>query len=148
MKLHRSLNSYTVTGTVALIVGGYVANYLRRIPFSSLEAGLGPAFFPAVLTVLIVLLGVIALIFGFIKAGTGAADIEPMHQQTVGMVTAVVLFGFAISHIGLLIPTVLFLLLTMFFLGAGIRYTLIGTAIASTGIYLLFGVVLRIRMFW
>lgn len=151
MKTRRFVNSYVIAGFASLVLSGLVAVYLRRIPFASLQAGLGPAFFPTVVTSLLAILGAMSLGIGIAQvrrdtAGTG--DVEPLSVRALIMIPAVVLYAVAIQVVGLMIPTVAFILSAMLALGVRFSSALIATVSAAALIYVLFGVVFRIRMFF
>jgi hypothetical protein len=150
MTMRRYGNSFTITGIASLLLAGFVANYLRRIPFSSLQAGLGPAFFPTIVVALLVVLGSMALLVGIVRTRrhADAGDIEPFSRRTTVLVPVVILYAFGIQVLGLLIPTAVFLMLSMVALGVRVRNAVIATILASTAIYLLFGLVFRIGMFF
>lgn len=147
--MRRFVNSYTVTGIASLLLTGFVANYLRNIPFAPLRAGLGPAFFPAVVSVILGLLGVAALVIGIVRAvrHPDAADLVPLTNRTAVLVCSIVLYGIGIQLLGVLIPTAAFLLAAMVSLGVNRYRAVLATALASGAIYIIFGILFRIRLF-
>jgi len=150
MKTRRFVNSYVIAGSASLLLSGLVAVYLRRVPFASLQAGLGPAFFPTVVIGLLSLLGAISLGIGLTQVKQNTAergDVEPLSLRSLIMIPAVILYAVAIQVAGLMIPTVAFILSAMLALGVRLGSALIATASASAVIYVLFGVVFQMRMF-
>lgn len=151
MITRRFVNSYMIAGFAALLLSGLVAVYLRRVPFDSLQAGLGPAFFPTVVTSMLALLGMISLGIGIAQARRGTAaegDVESLSASSFIMIPAVIAHAVAIQVVGLMIPSAIFILFAMLALGVQLRSALIVTGFASAVIYVLFSVVFRIRLFF
>ncbi len=147
--MRRFVNSYTVTGAASLLLSGFVANYLRNIPFAPLRAGLGPAFFPTVVSVILGAMGIAALIIGIVRAvrQPDAMDLAPLTNRTAVLVCIVVLYAAGIQLLGVLLPTAVFLLVAMLSLGVNRYRAVLATALASGAIYIIFGILFRIRLF-
>ncbi len=143
------VNSFTVTGTAVLILTALVAAYLRRIPFAPLRAGLGPAFFPTVTVTMLGVLGVASLVTGIAcsRRQTSVNDVEPVTPRSFVTVLLVILYAVGIRHAGFLIPTGAFLFVSMVALGVPVRRAVLITVLTSTAIYVVFGLMFRMRLF-
>lgn len=145
----RFVNSFTISGIGALLIAAFVGRYLTIIPFASVRAGLGPAFFPAVVAVLLTVLGTLSLGVGLVQAAKTrqAGDVRPLNWRSGVMIGTVILYSLGMQYIGLLVSTVLFLFAAMVALRVRLRSALLTTAGASAVIYLVFDVMFRIRLF-
>lgn len=138
-----------MTGVASLFLTGIVAYHLRNIPFAPLRAGLGPAFFPVVVSIILGALGVTALAVGIVQGirNPASGDLIPLTRRTTVLVPVVILYGVGIQLLGLLIPTIIFLLVSMLLLGVSRFQAILATALASAAIYVVFGILFRIRLF-
>ncbi|TVQ36388.1 MAG: tripartite tricarboxylate transporter TctB family protein [Spirochaetaceae bacterium] len=142
-------NSFTVTGIGALLIAAFVGRYLTNIPFAPLRAGLGPAFFPTVVAVLIGTLGVLSVGVGVAQARKQPhkTDVQPLRWRSALLIAAVVLYSLGMQYVGLLVSTAVFLFVAMIALGVRLRHAALATAAASAAIYVVFDVMFRIRLF-
>lgn len=123
---------------------------LRNVPFRALEAGLGPAFFPAVAVTALAILGLLLLLKTIARPSacgvTSGADAEgPRLHALCGMG---VLVGYAVLflYVGCLLATQIALFTAMRLLGATWSRAFIFATGATTCIYLLFGLAFGVRL--
>ena len=132
--------SYVATGVFGLAVGALAWIDARSFPLSRLDAGLGPAFFPWLVLTVITLLSLSAVVYGLMQgvrfnfpfqAGNALAS-------TALLFAALCAFALLFASFGLLIPVILFLIVSMRLLGAPwLHATGIGTA-TGFALHLLF----------
>ncbi len=100
-------------GILYIGIGGFFAGFATNYPMGS-AVRMGPAYFPTILGVLLVLLGMILVFRSFFMHGS-----EPPTQThwrpLLGILGAVLLFAFFIDRAGLIISS----LLTMAFCSLG-----------------------------
>ena len=107
---------------------------------------MGPGYFPLVLGGLLVLLGVLTVVKGFVAPDEGELGRVPWRSLAL-LVAAIVFFGFAVRGLGLL-PT---LFLTTFLAAlAGFKVGIVPAAVTATGLtvlcYLIFILALQLRL--
>lgn len=107
---------------------------------------MGPGYFPIVLGGLLVLLGVLTVVKGFVAPDEG--ELGPVPWRALALLLgAVLFFGFAVRGLGL-IPT---LFVTVFLAAlAGFQVRLVPAAVIAAGLtalcYLIFIVALQLRL--
>ncbi len=121
----------------ALAASGYSLGTLLRM---------GPGYFPLVLGGMLVLLGVLIVVKGFIAPDDGELGTVPWRSMAL-LVAAVIVFGFAVRGLGLL-PT---LFVTTFLAAlAGFRVSLVTALVTAAGLtvlcYLIFVLALQLRL--
>lgn len=86
---------------VIYIAFGFVAVIISRDYGMGTAVKMGPAYFPTILSVLLILIGVISLVRSFIKKGSpvGAFALKGL----VLVIASIILFGFIVRGAGLII---------------------------------------------
>lgn len=107
---------------------------------------MGPGYFPLALGFLLVLLGALTVVKGFVAADEGELGPVPWRSLAL-LVTAIAVFGFAVRGLGLL-PT---LFVTSFLAAlAGFRVGVVPAAVTAAGLtllcYLIFILALQLRL--
>lgn len=143
------INGDFCTGVSVLGIAAVGWYRIRTIPFQSLEAGLGPAFFPVlVLSIVTVLAATLTIkgAFSALRSGSGATPVSigPLPLKMSGMFVA---YAFAFHWIGLLPAGALLLFFSQILLGVKFRLAFVVSAAATIGFYLVFGILFRIRLF-
>jgi hypothetical protein len=143
------INGDSVAGIAALGISTLGWYRIRTVPFQSLEAGLGPAFFPAVIlaisSILAASLTIRGIHLGFRTGGNGHA----IRPGTVPMKMAGLFIGFAIvfRFAGLIPAGVSFLFSALLLLKVKVFHAAAVTATAAVGFYVIFGLLFRMRLF-
>lgn len=147
-----------IIGTIVLGVGGY---RIKNIPLLGIQAGLGPAFFPLLILILLSILTLVLLIKGFIQvvktirlSEIDTAKIEPKQKDATRQrlqkfiyFFGVILFPILFSQFGLLISIAIFLIVVFIVLNIKMKLVIFTTLGASLFFYVFFGLVFNIRMF-
>ena len=107
---------------------------------------MGPGYFPLVLGGLLVLLGVLTVVKGFVSPDEGEIGTVPWRSMAL-LVAAILFFGFTVRGLGLL-PT---LFLTTFLAAlAGFKVAVVPAAVTAAGLtvlcYLIFILALQLRL--
>lgn len=149
--------SFLVSGALGLAVAAGLGFWAQDLPYQEVSAGLGPAFFPHLLTGLLAALSLAMTIYGALARPDGKAPTLPKTRglpKTKGVwirpliVFAVLTaFGFSIERIPAVVSVFVFLAATMMLLGETWARAMAYSAVASLFIYLLFGTVFGLPIF-
>lgn len=112
--------SYIATGVFGLAVTGLAWIEAGSFPLQRLESGLGAAFFPWLVLGIIVLLSMCSLVYGTLQGVRFKLPFIADRALAKAALVFVALCAFCVTfaRFGLLIPVILFLVLSMRFLGA------------------------------
>lgn len=111
--------SYVTTGLAAILIAALAWTQARKFPFQDLQSGLGPAFFPCLLLIALVVLGSGSVLYGFLSR---VEDAEKKGEEAPGRFTALLIFAFLVaygisfSRAGFLVSTFAFLAVVMIIL--------------------------------
>jgi len=156
------INNDVLTGFGTAVIAIFGWYNVRNIPFQGIEAGLGPAFYPTVILVLISLLSVSLIglgIFKGVKRGKEISqneiDVEDEVVRTnKGLSISkyiyfflVIIFPIVFPYVGLLVTITIFLLIILILLETKIVHSILITVGTSLFFYLVFGLLFNIRMF-
>jgi len=144
LKLHEARKDLLAGGTFAAFGLAFAITSITYEVGSPLR--MGPGFFPLVLGSVLVLLGILIAVAGFV-AGDGD-DIGPVPWRSVAMlVTAILFFGFTVRGLGLVAALLVAVLLSAL---AGHRTGLIPAAVIAGSLtvlcVLIFVVGLQLRL--
>lgn len=112
--------SHVASGIFGLAIAGIAWLEARTFPLQGLQEGLGAAFMPWLVLGLIVVLSASSIVCGlFLGVGRGgAAKPRPRMDLIGGLFLALCAFAIAFVLVGLLVPVVAFLIVSMRLLGA------------------------------
>jgi hypothetical protein len=132
-----------IGGLLTIALGVAVLAMAWHYPMGSLLR-MGPGFFPCVIAVLIVLLG-LALTAGALRAPSGAASIRIQWRSVLAVAAGVMLFALSLERAGLVPATLLLVLLSSLAEpGWRPRRAAILAVVVTALVYLLFVTVLQI----
>ncbi len=111
---------------------------------ADISRGLGPAFMPRLLAVLIAFLGVIVILRGWRSPGdTGVLLPSKMPAALLGVMVA---YGVVLVPVGFAISTPIFLLTSTSMLGVKLRKSIVFALIVTVVAYIVFKVMLRVPL--
>jgi putative tricarboxylic transport membrane protein len=112
----------------------------RNIPFQNLAGGLGPAFFPILLLVVLSVLGMVSLLLGLFSKVEGHKQKEEKKYfaLTISIFGLLFAYGVLFERIGFFLSTLFFLLGTMIILRTQWWQALGLSFLLTGGIYILF----------
>ena len=131
-----------IGGVLALAFGAFMLDKALAYPMGSMLR-MGPGFFPAVLSVLIIVLGAALALHGLRQRA--AAPAVEIRLRPIAMISiAVVLFALLIERFGI-VPATMALILVSSLAGARVRpwRVLIMAAATTAAIYVIFIVILQ-----
>lgn len=132
-----------IGGALSVAFGAFVLAIALHYPMGSLLR-MGPGFFPCIIAVLIVLLG-LALFISGLRARPGSAPIEIQWRSVLAIASGVTLFAVSLERIGLVPATLALVLISSLAEPAWRAHRAAVLAVVVTVlVYLLFVTVLQI----
>ncbi len=140
--------SYVITGLITLLVAVLAWTQARKFPFQDLEAGLGPAFFPSLLLVTLVILSFGSIIYGFFSEQRNEKKQGGNHHylNAIVILCLLIIYGIAFNRIGFLWSTFLFLLVSMYLLRTTWWVTLVLSFLLTGTLCIIFIVIFNIPL--
>lgn len=140
--------SELITGFYTLLIAGFTWMISRDIPFQDLKAGLGPAFFPYLLLVILAGLGIIYLIFGlFTRSSLKTTKTrDSSYWKIIIIFGLLVIYSILFKHLGFVISTLLFLVSSMLTLKVKWFHAILISTLAISGLYLIFIIFLKVPL--
>jgi len=140
--------SEAITGFCTLLIAGLTWIISRDIPFQDLKAGLGPAFFPYLLLVILAGLGIIYLIFGlFTSNSLKTTKIRNSSYWKIILIFGLlVIYSVLFKRLGFVISTLLFLVCSMLTLKVKLLHAILISTLAISGLYLIFIIFFKVPL--
>lgn len=143
----RCISDDRVAAVAVLLMSAAGGLALKGVPFHALEAGLGPAFFPAVLLSALAVLGFLLLGRAIVQRHSGNRS-EPQEEDTGHSLYGIgVLVGYAIlfRYFGCLIATEIALVVSMLLLRVTWWRAIVFAAGVTGVIYMIFALAFGVR---
>lgn len=145
----RSRTTFLISGLLGILICGGAWIEARNMPFQTIDAGLGPAFFPYLLLGCLLILS-IGMIGYAIMAPSGERTTSPGAARLRApalLFIVMAAFGLSIERLDAIVATYAFLSLSMIILGERWPRALVYAAVVTALIYLLFGVAFGLAIF-
>ncbi|MCC5979927.1 MAG: tripartite tricarboxylate transporter TctB family protein [Salinarimonas sp.] len=126
-------------GALLIAIGLFAAIYAQRYNFGT-AAQMGPGFFPVVLGVILIGLGVVIAVPAFARIG----EMPEFRWQPLGLVmAAIILFSVTLRPLGLILATMASVFVAA---SADRNFTWFGRAVTSVGIAVLVFLIFRLGL--
>lgn len=139
-------NAATATGILGMIIAVSAVYRARTFPLQDLEHGLGAGFFPLLVIAAIACLAIASLAVGIFRPGSGPTlrFRQAGTKRALWLLLFLVVFAAAFAQVGLLLPVVAFLVVSMLVLGAPWIPALLVGVLAGIAVHFFFATVLHV----
>ena len=145
--MKNKFNQEHIIGIVCIVIGALVLYLTRHFPSGKGNVGIsGPAFFPNLLAILLLLLGAVQAITGTFSKSGGYTTIheiwtqmkKPEFLNLLLLAGLFLFFTFSVEILGFLITTTVFLLVVMWRLGVSLIRNVLYSAVFLVIIIVIF----------
>jgi putative tricarboxylic transport membrane protein len=153
--MKNTFNQEHIIGIICISIGTVVLSLTRSFPGGTGAVNIsGPAFFPNVLSIILIALGVLQILNGIFSKEEGMASAATIWKSMKSkefvnlliMSALFIFFNFAVERLGFFTTSGIFLILVLWRLGLSWVKNLIDTAVFLVVIYLAFGVIFKVTL--